>query len=111
VRCRSRWDCLRALSPHTSAPRCTSATRAAASRGATDRRRGPTATTSSTGRTAVQPSSTTSSIVNTTPREPPSEITVGCRRISSQGWVRSAELLRTAADKMIGTSLLKEARA
>ena len=43
----------------TSAPRSGSATMAAAFRGATDRPRGRMATTSSTGRTAVPPSSTT----------------------------------------------------
>jgi Domain of unknown function (DUF222) len=57
----------RARSQPTSAPRCCSATRAAASQDATARPRGPTAITSSTGRTAVPPSSRTSSIANTTP--------------------------------------------
>ena len=51
VPCRSRSDGLPVRSRHTSGPRSTSATRAAASRGATARRRGPTATTSGTGRT------------------------------------------------------------
>jgi hypothetical protein len=46
-----------------------SATRVAAFRGAIAHQRGPTATTSCIGRTAVPPSSTTSSIANTTPWE------------------------------------------
>src|ERR1700733_5739813 len=58
-RCHCRSDGQRAPSRHTSAPRSIYAIRAAAFRDATDRLRGPTDITSSTGPTAVQPSSRT----------------------------------------------------
>ena len=52
--CRSRSDGKRAPSRHTSAPRSTCATRGVGFRAAIDPPRGPTATTSSTGRTVQQ---------------------------------------------------------